>query len=199
MISQITSIAKQLPLLLAVLGLVLAASGQTKKRRKPPVSDRKPAHVGVNITAARSADVTTIDGLIHAYYDVVSGPAGQPRQWARDRTLYMPDAHFVALGKGFKGEPVVRIMDHQEYVDYANPKVVEKGFFEREIHRVTHRFGNIVNVISTYESRNTENGPVIARGVNSLQLFWGGTRWWIASAIWDEERPENPIPKELLP
>jgi hypothetical protein len=77
--------------------------------------------------------------------------------------------------------------------------LVKKGFFEHEIHRKTERFGNIAHILSTYESRYTENGAVIARGINSIELFWDGHRWWIVTAIWDEERPDNPMPKELLP
>jgi hypothetical protein len=37
------------------------------------------------------------------------------------------------------------------------------------------------------------------RGINSIELFWDGKRWWIASAVWDDERPDNPIPREYLP
>ena len=77
-------------------------------------------------------------------------------------------------------------------------ETMRTGFFEREIHRITRRFGNIAHVFSTYESRLTPDGPITDRGINSLQLFWDGTRWWIASATWDEERPDNPIPPEHL-
>lgn len=73
------------------------------------------------------------------------------------------------------------------------------GFDEREIHRVTQRFGNIAHVFSTYETRAKPGGPILGRGINSIELFWDGKRWWIASAIWDDERPGNPIPKEYLP
>ncbi|HYX69499.1 MAG TPA: hypothetical protein VE825_10230, partial [Terriglobales bacterium] len=67
------------------------------------------------------------------------------------------------------------------------------------IHRETRRYGNIAQVWSTYESRQKADGPVIARGINSLELYWDGTRWWVASAVWDGERKDNPIPKEYLP
>lgn len=146
--------------------------------------------------APRPEDVTTIDGIIKAFYDVVSGPAGTPRQWQRDSTLYIPRVRFVAMSVE-NGRPVAAVMDHAEFVDRYNKAFVDRGFFEREIHRVTKRFGNIAHVFSTYEYRATEHGPVQGRGVNSIQLFWDGTRWWIASATWDDERPENPIPAEL--
>jgi hypothetical protein len=97
------------------------------------------------------------------------------------------------------GKPVPHIASHQQFVDASNPSVVKDGFYETEIHRTTERFGNIAHVLSTYESRTKLSGPVIARGINSIELFWDGTRWWIASAIWDDERPDNPIPAQYLP
>ena len=146
----------------------------------------------------RPEDVGTIDGIIIAFYDVVSGPAGAPRQWHRDSTLYIPNVHFVALAVR-QGKPIARVMDHAQFVAAYNHAFVARGFFEREIHRVTKRFGNIVHVFSTYENSTTEHGPVEGRGVNSIQLYWDGTRWWIASATWEDERPDNPIPADLLP
>ena len=41
--------------------------------------------------------------------------------------------------------------------------------------------------------------PVFGRGVNGLQLFWDGKRYWVASVVWDDERKGNPIPASLLP
>jgi len=146
----------------------------------------------------RAEDVSSIDGIIAAFYDVVSGPAGTSRQWHRDSTLYIPNVHFVAMDVR-QGRPVARVMDHAQFVAGYNRAFVDRGFFEREIHRVTKRFGNIVHVFSTYENSATPKGPIEGRGVNSIQLFWDGTRWWIASATWEDERPDNPIPAELLP
>lgn len=147
---------------------------------------------------ARPADVATIDAIIHAFYDVISGPAGQPREWARDRTLYIPGVKFVAMSVQ-NGTPAAHVMSHEQFVEDSDPWMVGQGFFEKEIHRVTHRFGNIAHVFSTYAFRRTPDGPVLGRGVNSIELFWDGTRWWIAGAIWDGERPDNPIPAAFLP
>src|SRR3989454_3235910 len=113
----------------------------------------------------------------------ISGPAGQPRQWARDRSLYIPGVKFVATGVGKRG-PYAAIMDHQTFVDEADSGMVHAGFFEREIHRMTHTYGTVVHAFSTYEERRAADGPVVGRGINSIELFWDGTRWWIASAVW---------------
>jgi hypothetical protein len=76
--------------------------------------------------------------------------------------------------------------------------MVKDGFYEKEVHRITRRFGNVAQLMSTYEARRTADGPVIERGVNSLALYFDGQRWWISSAGWDVERPGNPIPQEFL-
>lgn len=157
------------------------------------------AHVDVPTIEPRPEDVATIDGILKAFYDVISGPAGQPRQWSRDRTLYIADIRFVAMSEDKGGHPRPRIVSHQQFVDASNSLLVKEGFYESEIHRVTQRFGNIAHVFSTYESRNQANGPVIARGINSIELFYDGKRWWIASNLWDDERPDNPLQPEYLP
>jgi hypothetical protein len=157
------------------------------------------AQVTVPTLTPRPEDVGSIDGIVAAFYDVISGPAGAPRQWGRDRTLHIPGVQFVSLSMVGDRRPRAAIMSHQQFVDATDSVFVRAGFYEREIHRVTRSFGNIAHVFSTYESRRTPDGPVTDRGINSIQLFWDGTRWWIASAIWDEERSDNPIPREHLP
>lgn len=146
----------------------------------------------------RPEDVATLDGIVRAYYEVVTGPKGQPRDWRRDSSLYIADIRFVAVGME-DGRPVPRVMDHGAYARRSDPFFVKNGFYEEEIFRVTRRFGGIAQIFSTYESREVAGGPVTARGINSLNLFWDGRRWWIASATWDEERPGNPLPAEFLP
>lgn len=152
----------------------------------------------VEIPAVEAApkDVSTIDGIIKAFYETISGGKGVPRQWSRDKTLYMPDVRFV--GMSVQGGKIrASVISHDQYVNGANEFFVAEGFTEREINRVVRQFGNIAHVFSTYEF-STADGTVKGRGVNSIQLFWDGARWWISAAGWDEERPNNPIPKEFL-
>jgi len=141
-------------------------------------------------------DVETLDGIIKAYYEVVSAPAGQPKQVERDHSLHHSLARVAVTGKDEDGKPFAKMMTLDEY--YKDNLVAEAGFFEKEIHRVTQKFGNIVHVWSTYEWRTEEKGPVGGRGINSIQLYHDGKRWWITSWIYDSERKDNPIPTEYL-
>src|SRR2546427_5112850 len=125
--------------LLSVALLLSRGPGAQAPARRP---------VDVPAVAPRAADVATVDGIVKAYYDVITGPAGQPRQWSRDRSLYIADLRFVATGVGKQG-PYARVMDHQAFVDGSDSSMVHDGFFEREVHRVTRSYGNIVQVFST--------------------------------------------------
>mgnify|MGYP000296240740 CR=1 FL=1 len=139
-------------------------------------------------------DVQTLDGIIKAYYEVISGPGGQARDWKRDASLHHPNAFIAMTGKNKKQNPYIVAQSLAEYHEsFGTPK---NGFFEYEIHREVNHFGNITHVWSTYETKKENNGPVTARGINSIQLYNDGTRWWILSWIFDSERPDNPIPKK---
>ncbi len=184
------------------LGLVLLlvdASGTAQQAAPATPSQAEGGTIRVAVQPPRPGDVASIDGMMKAFYDVISGPAGAPREWGRDRTLYIPGVRFVAIGVEKDGRVRPRVMSHQEFVEATDPGFVKEGFYEREVHRTTWRFGSIAHVLSTYESRRAPDGPVTGRGVNSVELHHDGQRWWISSAQWDEERPGNPLPKDLLP
>src|SRR5207249_6045011 len=110
---------------------------------------------------ARTEDVSTIDGIIRACYEVISGPAGMPREWERDRTLYAPGAISASSRLDAEGKRFTLAMDVEGYIKFAEPRLAG-GFFESETERVTWRVGNVTHVFSSYEGRQTLDGPVIA-------------------------------------
>jgi hypothetical protein len=157
------------------------------------------AHVQISRKEPRAQDVSSIDGLVKAYYEVVSGPAGQPRDWGRDATLYIPGVRFVVFNKDKNGKTTAQSMSHQEFVDASDATMVDKGFYEHEIHRITHRAGDVAHVLSTAENASSPNGVAQGRSIDSLELYWDGKRWWIASAnVWQAGAGES-LPPEFLP
>jgi heme-degrading monooxygenase HmoA len=94
----------------------------------------------------------------------------------------------------------LRVITPDEYATQVGPRLESSGFFEHEIARTTDTFGNVTHIFSTYESRrHAEDAQPFARGINSIQLFNDGARWWIVTIYWDSERPDNPIPAKYLP
>ena len=148
---------------------------------------------------AAPADVETTQSIIEAMYESICGPAGQPRRWNRIRSLCLPQACFIRVGKLPEGTLGCKVMRTPEYIEQMEPWLLANGFYEKEVHRVEERFGNIAQVFSTYESRRSADDPEpFMRGVNSFQLMHDGRRWWIVNVMWQHESPENPLPPEYL-
>lgn len=148
---------------------------------------------------AAPEDVALIDAIIGASYDVISGSADEQRDWDRERSLFHPDSRHMPTRRGKSGEWIADVMAVDEFISMAGPYFETAGFYEYEIARRTERFGNIAHVFSTYEWRNDPDGPVGGRGINSFQLLFNGSRWWIMSVFWQQESEEYPIPIEYLP
>jgi hypothetical protein len=148
---------------------------------------------------ARKEDVASMDAILAALYDVISGPAGQARDWNRFRSLFTPGARLIPTGRTPEGQARITVSDPEGYITRSSA-ALSQGFFEKEVARKVDRFGGIAHVFSTYEARrNANDTQLLARGINSIQLFNDGTRWWIVSIYWQAERPDSQIPAEYLP
>jgi len=157
---------------------------------------------------ADPADVESINAIVMAAYDGISGPAGKKRDWDRERSLYFPGARLIPTARPVtsdegqvtsENEIAPQILDIDGFIARVEPFFKENGFYEKEIARRTEQFGNIAHVWSIYESRHNEDDPEpFMRGINSIQLFNDGKRWWIVNIYWQQESAENPIPQNYL-
>lgn len=143
------------------------------------------------------ADVQSADALVQALYDVISGDAGQSRNWERFRYLFAPGARLIPTVKDQQGKLTLRSITPDEYVELFSSRI-PTGFFERELHRVTEQFGTVTHLFSTYETRETATGPVTNRGINSIQLFYDGTRYYIVTIFWCAESMGFTLPEKYL-
>ncbi|MCX6315935.1 MAG: hypothetical protein NTW29_01485 [Bacteroidetes bacterium] len=145
------------------------------------------------------ADVESVNAIIASLYQVISGPAGEKRNWERMRTLFIPEAKMMATGKRPDGTMGKRVMSVEDYINLAGPSLEKDGFFEQEIAKKMEQYGSVVHVFSTYESRRkADDVKPFMRGINSIQLWYDGKRWWIVSIFWQGETPDNPIPDQYL-
>jgi len=160
------------------------------------------AQVPVAATAeypADAADVESIDAIMTAVYDVISGPAGEVRDWDRMRSLFIEGARLIPTFRNQQGVRGVRVWSVDDYIDEAGQWLVENGFFEVEVGRVTEQYGNVVHLMSAYESRRrADDAEPFTRGVNSFQLWNDGARWWVVSIMWEDEHTAGEIPKRYL-
>ena len=148
---------------------------------------------------AEPKDVSSPEAIVAAVYDVISGPAGQKRNWDRMRTLFVPDARMIPTGKRSTGESTRRVLTVEDYITNSGPFLEKEGFFETEIGKKTEQFGNIVHVFSTYESKRTlKDEKPFMRGINSFQLWYDGKRWWVITILWQSESQDTPIPEKYI-
>jgi hypothetical protein len=184
---------------LILLGLCLVSnvgtsSAQSQAQPQAPVTQATTA------PTANQAEVASPEAIISAVYDMISGPAGQKRDWDRMRSLFYPGARLIRTAPKKEGGMSATSLTVQDYVDRASAYFEKNGFSEKEIARRTEKWGNILQAFSTYESRHdAKDATPFARGINSFQLFFDGTRWWILTIYWQEETPDNLLPAEFLP
>lgn len=179
----------------AVLGLGLALAASFLPARPLGAQELPDA-----TPEADPADVASIDAIIGALYDVISGPAGEARDWDRLRSLFLPGARLLPTGRREAGDFVYFSWSVEDYIEGVGPSLEQSGFFEREVARVTEEFGSIAHAFSTYESRRrTDDEEPFQRGINSIQLMNDGERWWIVNILWRGESPGLRIPERYLP
>ena len=176
------------------------ASAPSPNATPQPQPVAAPVPAEVSAPPARPADVASIDAIIAALYEVISGPAGQNRDWNRFRSLFTAGARLIVAAPSREGRVPSRSMSVEDYATGADAMLKRDGFWEREIANRVERYGNVAHVFSTYESRRTSpDSAPFSRGINSIQLITNGERWWVVTILWDFERPGNPIPPQYLP
>lgn len=150
--------------------------------------------------AQTDPDVETLDGIITRLYASISGEKGVERDWPGFRKLFTENAQLVPTNTDENGVSTFSSWTPEEYVERANEWLVTNGFHEVETHRVTETFGPVTHIFSTYDSRNSiKDEKPFSRGINSIQLFHDGSRWWIMSIYWAAENSSRIIPDKYLP
>ncbi len=143
-------------------------------------------------TIVSPADEAAIGAALADVYGVISGPAGQPRDWARMRTLFTPDARLSAItSKGVSGGTV------EDYIAKSGPWLVKAGFTERELARRVEVYGDLAHAWSSYEGSG-DGGKLKVRGINSFQLVRTNGRWLVQSIFWQAEDAARPLPADML-
>jgi hypothetical protein len=199
---------------LAAFGMLLvsfplqATSQQSSTVPKPapsPLVGSLAGHPGWP-SAKNPSDVDTVEHLVAALYDVISGPQSKPRDWDRFRSLFLPDGRLGVIrpdAPATAKEPARKsdaiFLTPDIYVERDDPYFKTQGFFERSIANRVEEFGNLVHVWSTYESRHAAHDPKpFTRGINSIQIIHAQGRYWVASIMWDDERPGLTLPEKYL-
>lgn len=144
-----------------------------------------------------SNDVKSVDAVVAALYDVISGDPGSTRDWNRFKNLFTADAKLIPTRKDTEGKLIYRSITPDEYIQMFTSRVAT-GFFERELHRTQEDFGTIVHAFSTYETKEKKDGPVTNRGINSIQIFYNGSRYYVMNIFWCAESLGFTLPEKYV-
>lgn len=143
-------------------------------------------------------DVKSIESIMSALTEVISGPADEERDWKRFKYLFSEDAKLIPTQKMESGEVTYNYWTPEEYVEMYQENRGGTAFYEQELFRITESFGNIAHCFSTYAVRTEENGEIERRGINSIQLLKGKDRWYIMNVFWSNKSDNEKLPEKYL-
>lgn len=180
-----------------IIACLLAAFTHAPAQTAQPSPQATPAPASAPAASARPGDVDSIDHIIAAVYDVISGPPGQ-RDWDRFNSLFYSGARMIPSRRDDKGMVSARVVSPEEYSKRAQDYFSKEGFFENSVANRVESWDRIAHVWSTYESRHAKSEKPFARGINSFQLFNDGARWWILTVYWEAEDANHPLPDKYV-
>jgi hypothetical protein len=181
-----------------IIFAALCWSGSANTQTQSAPATPAPSLAAPPAATARPGDVDSIDHIVAAVYDAISGPAG-PRDWDRFRSLFYPGARLIPSGRNKEGAVFARVNTPDEYAARAQDFFSKEGFFERSIANRVENWDHLTHVWSTYESRHAkDDAQPFARGINSFQLIQDGKRWWVLSIYWEAEDKDHQLPEKYL-
>ena len=185
-------------LLCLTVACVISCRTRHEDRTADLPNDPKPASAEYIPTSGLDPDrASSIDAVIRLLYESITFPAGMNPDMDLFRSLFDTEARFIRITP----EQIFE-MSLEEFIGGFLRRIESgemRSFHESEIGRRTNTFGHIAQVFSTYQKGvNTQAQAEFGRGINCIQLFHDGLRWWISSILWEDENAETRIPDEYL-
>ena len=177
-----------------MLSLAMGMHAASAQQTAPAPAAATPAVPAPEVASAAPADVASPQAIVQAVYSVISGPQGAPRDWPRLRSLMAPGGIFAVTGASKTGPLRTRVIPIEDFISGSTKALAGEGFYEHGVMGTMWRYGHIATVSSPYESRHAPGEAPFQRGINSFQLSYDGTRWWIVSISWEAETPAFPLP-----
>lgn len=138
----------------------------------------------------------TIDETIAVLYSSISGPAGQARDEELFKSLFVEGAQLRAQYEDSLGNRKIALRTVDSFWSGLSKFTATHAFFEKETARRTEHWDGMAHVWSSYQAFDGEDSQQpFAEGINSIQLFFDGSRWWVVSIYWQPVFGEGNLPK----
>lgn len=132
---------------------------------------------------------SVIQSVIDKFYEIISGKAGEERDWDEFRALFFSEDSSLASMK-YNDEKVciTKRLDVESYIAGLNNFLKTNNFYEYGFNYKIIAIGSIANVYSEYAAkRKKEDMDIIKHGVNLIQLIQDGQAWKIHSMLWQDQ------------
>lgn len=150
------------------------------------------------LASPATAQQTPVDKIMNDLYESISFNKDKEPNYKKFKSLFTDGAQMISVRdtSSYRLTPA----SYEKMMNEQRKSGKLLSFVEEELHRTMDRFGNIIQVFSTYQTHlKTPNATDSARGINSIQLIKKNDEWKVASIVWYRESEENPIPKKYLP
>lgn len=128
-----------------------------------------------------------IKRLIDTFYEIISGKAGQERNWNRFKTLFFANAHLIPMKFDTNNNCITNPFDVESYIERLDTFLRTNDFYEYAINYEIKVFGKIAHVYSEYEAKaSLDDDKPIKKGVNLVQLIHDGMVWKIVNMLWQD-------------
>jgi hypothetical protein len=138
----------------------------------------------------------TLEDLSKALDDAVSGPADKDRACLRE--LLLPDAHLTPIRKTPDGSFTPHVLTVDDWIN-AVSKGGRTAMYERQVKVTIETYGHFAHLWSTYEIRDTPDGPATVTGINSIQAINDGKQWKVFNILWEPDTTAGPLPEKYKP
>ncbi len=140
--------------------------------------------------------VKSIDSIVKEVLKIISGEKGKKRNWNDFRKLFLPTAYFIVLNNNDSTPRPIDTSTLEQFIGSMNDDYYNNGYLEFEISKIVNEYNGIANVFQTFYGKDSENRE--EKGINSYQLVYFNSRWWIANILWTGDNNGVKVPKKYL-
>lgn len=158
----------------------------------------------LSITLSAQESVTTpqpdgrsIDEVVNAMLEVISGEEGEVRDWDYFRSLFLPTARFTILYHPIDSMNLdYEMVNLDDFIEMMHDEYYDQGFTEYELGKVVNEYNGIANVFQSFYANDSEDEG--GRGITSYQLVKFNNQWWIADVLWTTDSNGVEVPSQYL-
>jgi hypothetical protein len=130
-----------------------------------------------------------IQSVMDKFYEIISGKAGEEKNWDEFRSLFFSeDSSLASMKYNAEKECITKRQDVESYITGLKKFLKLSNFYEYGFNYEIKVVGSIANVYSEYAAkRKKEDMNIIKHGVNLIQLVYDGHTWKIHSMLWQDQ------------